>query len=314
MQTASREAEVVRAARKGGVRGLLDNERRLGSLMIAPAILYIAALVGFPFFLAIYYSMSNATVGNPTLEFVGLSNFADVLRSSIFRNALKNTFVFTIGSQCLVIVLATVLAQVLKVDFRGKWVMRGLILLPWVAPISLGTIGWKWIYDSIYSVINWTLQAVGLLGPGSWPMWLGEPSLAMISVILVHTWRMLPFATVVILAGLTSIPREILDASAVDGAGLLRRIVQIEIPLTLPIIMVAVLFGVVFTFTDMTVIYVLTRGGPYDTTQVLASLAFFTGILGSDLAEGAAISLFLFPVLLAVAILMLRLARRAEVA
>jgi multiple sugar transport system permease protein len=144
-------------------------------------------------------------------------------------------------------------------------------------------------------------------------MWLGEPKLAMTSVILVHVWRLLPFATVIILAGLTSIPQEILDAAAVDGAGLLRRVFLIETPLILPIMTVALLFGVVFTFTDMTVIYVLTRGGPYDTTQVLASLAFFTGILGSDLAEGAAISLFLFPVLLAAAIVMLRIARRAEV-
>ncbi len=314
MQTVSRDVTAARTGRKGRPRSLLDSDRWLGSFLIAPAILYIAALVGFPFLLALYYSMSDATVGNPTLHFVGLENFAGILESSIFRNALKNTFIFTIGSQFVVIVLANILARALRVDFHGKWVLRLLILLPWVAPISLGTIGWKWIYDSIYSVINWTLQAVGLLGPGSWPMWLGEPRLAMIAVILVHVWRILPFATVVILAGLTSIPQEILDASAVDGAGLLRRTFQIEVPLILPIMTVALLFGVVFTFTDMTVIYVLTRGGPYDTTQVLASLAFFTGILGSDLAEGAAISLFLFPVLLAVAVVMLRIARRAEVA
>ncbi len=314
METLRRETVAARVARGGRARGLLDSERWLGSLMIAPAILYIGALVGLPFFLALYYSLSNATVGNPTLEFVGLENFASILESSIFRNALKNTFIFTIGSQLLVVVLANVLARALRADFRGKWVLRGLILLPWVAPISLGTIGWKWIYDSIYSVINWTLQAVGLLDPGSWPMWLGEPKLAMTSVILVHVWRLLPFSAVIILAGLTSIPQEILDAAAVDGAGLLRRVFRIETPLILPIMVVALLFGVVFTFTDMTVIYVLTRGGPYDTTQVLASLAFFTGILGSDLAEGAAISLFLFPVLLAAAVAMLLIARRAEVA
>ncbi len=313
METVGRDGVTARALRKGTARSLGDNDRWLGSLMIAPAIAYIAALVGLPFVLALYYSMSSATVGEQTLGFVGLSNFASILQSSIFRGALRNTFIFTIGSQVAVVVLANILARALRADFRGKWLVRFLILLPWVAPISLGTIGWKWIFDSIYSVINWTLQAVGLLEPGSWPMWLGEPKLAMISVILVHVWRMLPFATVVILAGLTSIPQEILDAAAVDGAGVLRRTFRIEMPLTLPIMIVALLFGVVFTFTDMTVIYVLTRGGPYDTTQVLASLAFFTGILGGDLAEGAAISLFLFPVLLAAAIALLKIARRAEV-
>lgn len=281
--------------------------------MIAPAVLYIAALVGFPFCLAIYYSLSDATVGNPTLRFVGLENFRSMLESTIFRNALKNTFIFTLGSQVIVIVLGNILARALRADFPGKWWLRLLILLPWVAPISLGTIGWKWIFDSIYSVINWTAQALHILGPNDWPMWLGEPRLAMFSVIAVHAWRLLPFSTVILLAGLNSIPQEIQDAASVDGVGPLRRALQIEMPLIVPIIVVALLFGIIFTFTDMTVIYVLTRGGPYDTTQVLASLAFFTGILGADLAEGAAISLFLFPVLLVAAIVMLRVARRAEV-
>jgi multiple sugar transport system permease protein len=182
-----------------------------------------------------------------------------------------------------------------------------------VAPISLGTIGWLWILDSIYSVINWTLQAVGLISPDNWPMWLGIPRLAMSSVITVHVWRLLPLATVILLAGLSSIPQDIHDAAAVDGAGFWRHLFQITVPLLLPIMTVAVLFGAVFTFTDMIVIYVLTRGGPYDTTQVLASLAFFTGIQGGDLAEGAAIALFLFPLLLAAAVVFLRIARRAEV-
>ena len=144
-------------------------------------------------------------------------------------------------------------------------------------------------------------------------MWLGEPKLAMLSVILVHSWRMLPFATVIMLAGLTSIPRDVEDAAAVDGARFFRTLFRITIPMMLPIINVAVLFGVIFTFTDMTVVYILTRGGPYDTTQVLPSLAFFTGILGSDQAEGAAISIFLVPILVIVAALMLRAAHRAEV-
>jgi multiple sugar transport system permease protein len=145
-------------------------------------------------------------------------------------------------------------------------------------------------------------------------MWLGEPTLAMASVILVHTWRLLPFSTVILLAGLTAIPKDIPEAAAVDGAGFWRTMFQITIPMMLPIVNVAVLFGIIFTFTDMTVVYILTRGGPYDTTQVLPSLAFFTGVLGGDLAEGAAISLFLVPLLVVIAALMLRMAHRAEVA
>jgi multiple sugar transport system permease protein len=295
------------------LRSLGDDEVWLGRLMLAPAVIYIALLIGGPFLLALYYSLSNITVGNPSTQFVGLQNFRAILQSPTFLRALGNTFIFACVSQLLVLCLANILAQALLQDFRGKWLVRCLLLLPWVAPISLGSIGWLWIFDSIYSVINWTLQALGILAPTTRLMWLGKPNLAMGAVIAVHVWRLLPLATVILLAGLTSIPQDIHDAAAVDGAGFWRHHMQITLPLVAPIMTVAVLFGFIFAFTDMIVIYVLTRGGPYNTTQVLASLAFFTGIDGGDLAEGAAISLFLLPILVAVAMLFLRLARRTEV-
>jgi multiple sugar transport system permease protein len=298
-----------------------DREQVLAPLLIAPAILYIVVLVGIPFCMAIYYSLSDATTGSQTLHFVGLRNFQAVLKDAVFRKALLNTFIFTLVSQALVLVLAKILALALIKDFRGKWLARFLILLPWTAPIALGTIGWMWMLDSIFSPIDWLLRYMGLLGaPGallganSNLYWLGVPSLAMLSVILVHTWRMLPLATVILLAGLTSIPQEILDAAEVDGAGFWRRLFQIMIPMLLPIMAVAVLFGIVFTFTDIAVVYILTQGGPVHSTQVLASWAFFKGIEAGDLAQGAAVALFLFPAMAGVAALMLRLARRSEVA
>ncbi|SCK13691.1 carbohydrate ABC transporter membrane protein 1, CUT1 family [Variovorax sp. HW608] len=300
------------AARRGPA--LLDDEHWLGRLLLAPAILYIALLVGFPFLVGLYYSVSDATVGTRVLHFVGLENFRLALASETFWQSLRNAVAFTLISQVLVVVLGKVLAMALYRDFRGKWLVRFLILLPWVAPISLGSIGWLWIFDPVYSIINWTARALGLLGMNVWPIWLGQPDLAMASVIMVNVWRLLPLATVIILAGLSSIPQDIHDAAAMDGAGFWRHLFRINIPLVMPIMLVALLFGIVFTFTDMIVIYVLTRGGPYDTTQVIASMAFFTGIQGGDLAGGAAIALFLFPVLVAVAILFLTLARRAEVA
>ncbi len=300
-------------ARRSRFGFLLDREEWLGPLMIGPAVLYIVLVVGFPFFLSLFYSVSSVTAGSRTLEFVGLKNFISVVGTTKFQTSLKNTFIFAFVSQALVIVLATVLALALLKDFKGKWAVRFLILLPWVAPISLGTIGWLWILDSIYSVINWSLEALGLISPENWPMWLGIPHLAMGSVIAVHVWRLLPLATVILLGGLSSIPADIHDAAAVDGASFWRHLFQITVPLVRPIMLVAFLFGLVFAFTDMIVIFVLTRGGPYDTTQVLASLAFFTGIQGGDLAEGAAIALFLFPLLLAAAVVFLRIARRAEV-
>ncbi|MBI5016162.1 MAG: sugar ABC transporter permease [Deltaproteobacteria bacterium] len=288
--------------------------------MIAPAILYIVVLIGAPFVLAVVYSVSDVTTGDPTLHFVGLRNFKAVLADSVFRQALRNTFLFTLTSQALVLVLSRVLAMALMKEFHGKWFVRFLVMLPWTAPIALGTIGWLWMLDSIFSPIDWALVHLGLLGRpgalfGSMPnlYWLGVPGLAMSAVILVHTWRMLPLATVIQLAGLSSIPKDLIEAAEVDGAGFWRRTFQITIPLTLPIMTIALLFGIVFTFTDMTVVYVLTRGGPVQSTQVLATWTFFKGIEGGDLAQGAAISLFFFPVLAGVAALMLRFARRTEV-
>jgi multiple sugar transport system permease protein len=288
-------------------------DRSLGPAMFLPAILYVVALIGLPLVLAVLYSVGDVTVGSVGYHFVGLRNFRSILESPAFRRSLLNSFIFTVSSQVLVLVGSTILSMALENQFRGRGFVRFLILLPWVAPVSLGAIGWKWILDSLYSVINWVLVALHFYKPYSAPMWLGEPTLAMISVILVHTWRLLPFSTVILLAGLTAIPKDIPEAAAIDGAGFWRTMFQITIPMMLPIVNVAILFGVIFTFTDMTVVYILTRGGPYDTTQVVPSLAFFTGILGGDLSEGAAISLFLVPLLVAGAYMMLRVAHRAEV-
>lgn len=294
-------------------RHLSEDDRWLGRMMLAPAVIYIVLLVGFPFLLSVYYSLSDVTVGSRTLHFIGLENFRGIVQSATFWRSLRNALVFTLVSQLLVVVLAKILALALYSDFRGKWLVRLLILLPWVAPISLGSIGWLWIFDPVYSIINWSLRALGMIGPDTWPIWLGQPNLAMASIILVDVWRLLPLATVIILAGLSGIPQDIHDAAAMDGAGFWRRLFRINIPLVMPVMLVALLFGIVFTLTDMIIVFVLTRGGPYDTTQVLASLAFFTGIQGGDLAEGAAISLFLFPLLVAVVVLLLSVARRLEV-
>jgi multiple sugar transport system permease protein len=302
-----------RAERSGLLARFADNERLLGPALLAPAIIYIVLLVGFPFLLSIYYSLSSATVATNEIHFVGLENFYRIIQSDTFWRSLWNTIVLTVISQFFVLIFAGILATALLKDFRGKWLVRLLILLPWVAPISLGSIGWLWIFDSIYSIINWTAQAIGLFPADFWPIWLGQPGLAMAAIIAVQVWRILPLATVIVLAGLSSIPQDIHDAADVDGAGFWRHQVEITLPLVLPITLVAVLFGIIFTFTDMIVVFVLTRGGPYDTTQVIASWAYFTGIQGGDLAGGAAISLFLFPVLVAVAILFLVGARRSEV-
>lgn len=289
------------------------SDRRLGVAMLAPAVLYIALLVALPFLLAVFLSLTNSSAGSLQFSFVGLRNFESVVANRVFQQSLRNTFVFTFISQLVVIVLGNVLARALMKSFLGRSLARFLILMPWAAPISLATLGWLWIFDSTFSVINWLLKVAGWLGPGDWYYWLGDPTLGMIAIITIHVWRMLPFSTVILLAGLTAIPNEVREAAAIDGAGTLSRIFLVEVPMMRPILTVAVLFGVVFTFTDMSVVYLLTRGGPFNSTHVLASLAFQDGVLGGDVGRGAAVAIFLVPVLVVLAIVMLRSARTAEV-
>src|ERR1044071_358421 len=285
----------------------------LGFAMFSPAVLYIVLLIGAPFVLAIFYAFSDARIGGGQLHYVGLENFRSILQSPSFQKAVKNSIIFTIVAQIIVLVCSNILSIALEKPFRGRGLVRFLLLLPWVAPVSLGTIGWKWILDSIYSVITWVLIWLGFVNRFTPPMWLGEEKLAMASVILVHCWRLIPFSTVIMLAGQTAIPKEIPEAAAIDGAGFWRTLFEIKIPMMTPLISGAVLFGTIFTFTDMTVVYILTAGGPFDSTQTLPSLAFTTGIQASDLAAGGGISVFLVSVLVVIAYLMLRVAHRAEV-
>lgn len=279
--------------------------------MLLPAIAYIVALVAIPFFLAIALSLSDITVGDPSYDFVGLQNFREILRDPVFLRALGNSIFMTLATLVLVVVLSKILALVLLSDFRGKWVVRFLILLPWTTPVSLATIAWLWMLDSLFSPIDWVLRSMGFIDGNL--HWLGNSTLAVISVIAVQTWRIVPLAAVIMMAGLVAIPQEINDAAEVDGAGFWRKLFEVTEPLTLPVTAVAVLFGAVVIFTDMAVVYVLTRGGPISATQIIPTWAFFRGIQGGDLGQGAAIALFLLPVLMATAILILRAARRMEV-
>ena len=305
-------AIVEAAPRAAPRRFLLDRPEVLGPLFIAPAILYVVVLVALPFLVAIYYSVSAYTIFNPSYRFVGLKNFWDVVASQVFRRTLVNTLVFTVRAQVIGLLLGKIGAMLLMQEFPGRRLARALIVLPWAVPVSLATLAWLWMFDSLYSVINWTLAAVGLIDAASRPQWLGQQDLAMIAVMVVHAWRLFPFGVVIFLAGFTSIPKDVLDAATIDGAGFWRRNYQIILPMIAPIVLIAVIFGTVFTFTDLSVVYLLTKGGPINSTQVLGSLAFQVGILSGDVAHGAVICLFLFPFLLVAVILLLRALRRRE--
>jgi multiple sugar transport system permease protein len=290
-------------------------ERRgvLATLLISPAVLFIGLLVGAPLALAVYLSFTDATAGSLGGKWLGLGNYRSALHDQIFRDAIWHTVIFTVISQAVVIVCAGLLAHALVRTFRGRWVLRFLILLPWAAPIALTSIGFLWFYDPQASIFTWFLVHLHLVDKSNLPNWLGTPRAAMSSIITVQAWRVLPFATVIFLAGISSIPQEVDDAAAMDGATGLKKFWYVSLPLQLPIALVAVLFGIVFTATDMVVPYILTNGGPFNSTQVLTTYAFQTGINAGNIGEGAAIALFMLPLLAVVTIGMLFFARRAEV-
>jgi multiple sugar transport system permease protein len=290
--------------------GLLERPSTLGLLLVSGAILYMLALVGYPFVLALYLSLSDANVATSGLgRFVGFDNFMSLFQSSVFLTALRNTLMFTAIAAVFKGLLGTSLAFLLAENLPGTRVFRLIILLPWTIPVALSSITWKWMFDSQYSIINWIGTHLGIIHGN--PIWLGDPYLAMASIIAVNIWRGFPFAAIILLAGLTSVPQDILDAAKVDGANGLVRFRKVIVPMIAPILFVGSLYDLVFSLTDMTAVYLLTQGG--NGTHVLASYAFLVGVQSGALGRGAAIAILLLPILLVIVFLVLRSLKRRDI-
>jgi multiple sugar transport system permease protein len=286
---------------------VLLRDGTLAYLFIAPAFVLLTVLVAYPFALSLWLATSDSTVARAG-TFIGLRNFRELLGDDIFRQTIQNSFVFTAVSVLAKTVLGLALALLLQRTLRFKRFVRGAILLPWVVPTALSTLAWWWMFDNTYSVINWTLQKLGLISEAL--PWLADPYLAMASVIVVNVWRGLPFFAVTILAGLVSIPQEMYDAAAADGAGRLQRFRHVTLPLLKPVILIVTLFSTIFTVSDFNIVFVLTRGGPMNLTHLIATLSYAVGLSGGEIGRGAAISLAFFPILVTVVWLQLRVIRR----
>jgi len=284
-----------------------QREQVMGYTLIAPAFLLLGVLVAWPFGMALYFSVTDSWVGQPG-SFIGLRNFWKLLHDDIFLQTLRNSFEFTFAAVFCKTILGMALALLLfrTVTFK-KWV-RGAVLLPWVIPTALSTLGWWWMFDSLYSVVNWTLVHLGIMQVG--PNWLGTPYLAKSVVILVNIWRGLPFFAITLLAGLVSIPQELYEAAKTDGAGPVARFWYITLPMLKPVLVIVVLFSTIFTFSDFNIVYVLTRGGPINSTHLFATLANQIGLQSGKIGEGAAVSLYMFPLLVMVVYFQLRLIRK----
>ncbi len=287
----------------------LEDERWLAFALLVPTAVLLGLFIAYPFAEGVILSFNNTRVGIPG-EFVGFDNFVKLFNDGIFRTTMWNTFWYTGVTTVFKLALGLWLAILLNRHFRGKALVRAFILLPFIIPTVLSTFAWKWMFDPTFSVINWTLFQLGIITTRI--NWLGDPDLAMTSIIIINIWRGVPFFAITLLAGLQTISPELHEAAAIDGARPWQRFWHVTWPLLMPVTLVVVLFSVIQTFADFQLVYVMTGGGPANATHLFATYAYQLGIGTGLLAEGAAISLAMFPFLFIIVVVQLLYIRRVE--
>jgi multiple sugar transport system permease protein len=296
-------------SRPTGWTRFLESERLLALVLLTPTVVLLGLFIAYPFVMGVWLSLTNTSVGNIGV-FVGLQNFLKAWNDSIFRTAFWNTCFYTFWATIFKLTLGMWLALLLNRHFRGKRIVRASMLLPFIVPTVLSTFAWRWMFDPTFSVLNWLLYQTGFittklpfLSDGTYGMWCA---------IVVNTWRGMPFFAITLLAGLQTISTDLQEQASLDGANGWQRFWHVTWPLLKPVTLVVVVFSIIQTFSDFQLIYVLTGGGPANATHLLATYAYQIGVATGLLGEGAAISLFMLPVLFIVVWLQLRYLRRLE--
>ena len=275
-------------------RSWLEREWAFSWVMLAPGVLFLLAFVAYPFFYGIWLSLQQRQVTQAG-TFVGLANFVTLYHEPVFWQVARNTFVYVVVTTVLKLLGGLAMALVINQAFRGRNLVRAFLLLPFIVPTILSTVAWMWIFDPTFSVINWVLVHGGVMAQGF--SWLGNKTLAMVSIIIVNTWRGIPFYGITLLAGLQTISPDLYEAAAIDGATVRQRFLHVTLPILKPILIIVTMFSVIFTFSDFQIVYALTHGGPANATQVFVTYAFDLGMSGGQLGMGAAAALAMLPAL-----------------
>ncbi len=267
--------------------------------MTLPLIVIIAALVLYP----ALYSIHLATLNKSMQRFVGLGNFEFLFRRETFWMVVRQSVVFAVSAVAFKALIGFCVAHfVHNIPTKGQRKWRGMLLVPWVIPPAMSTLAWLWLFDPSYSAFNWLLERIGIAQVN----WLGDPNWARFAVILVNVWFGAPFFMIMYLAALKSVPEQLYEAASIDGANWWQKLWYITLPMMRNIISITVLFSLIVTFANFDIVRVLTAGGPVDQTHVFATWAFKIGIEGNDIPLGAAVSLFMFPILAIAATFILR--------
>jgi multiple sugar transport system permease protein len=305
------------AARNSAL-ALLERPGVLGYLLMLPAAFIIVFFVAYPFGWGVWMSLTNKQIGMAwsQVKFTGLQNYVDlVTKDGVFWTTAWNSFVYTAVATVIKWILGIWLAVLLNRMVHFQRMVRAAVLLPWIVPTVLSTIAFLWIFDPDFSVINWTIRRFySWMGWGyvKGPLWLGDPTLALASVTFVNIWRGTPFYAISFLAGLQTINPDLYEAAAIDGATGWQRFRHVTLPGIKPITVVVLVFSIIVTFADFQIVYVLTRGGPANSTHLFATYAYQVAMIGSRLGLGAAVSLFMFPVLALIIIYQLIYLRREQ--
>jgi multiple sugar transport system permease protein len=288
-------AQTVPARRPvGWLRATVERESVFSWMIVTPPVLFLMLFLGYPFFYGVYLSFFQREVARPA-TFVGFGNFVKLSQDPIFWLAVKNTILFTAVATVLKASLGLAMALVMNQDFKMKAFTRAMLLLPFIVPTVLSTVAWQWIFDPGMGLFNRLLMISGLAKTG--PSWLGNPTLAMVSIIMVNTWRGLPFFGISILAGLQTIPTELHESATIDGAGTWGRFWYVTLPSLLPVIFIVTTFSIVITFFDFQLVYVLTGGGPANSTHLMATYAYSISMGAGQMGLGSAVALSMVPVL-----------------
>ena len=285
--------------KRGSLRRFVRRKSTLAFLMALPLIVLIAALVVYP----ALYSIQLATLNKSMERFVGLGNFTFLFNRDLFWMVVKQSIIFAVTAVVFKALIGFCVAHfVHNVPAKGQRKWRGMLLIPWVIPPAMSTLAWFWLFDPSYSAFNWLFAHAGL--PSI--TWLGDPNWARFSVILVNVWYGAPFFLIMYLAALKSVPEQLYEAAAIDGANWWQKIWYVTLPMMRNIISITVLFSLIVTFANFDIVRILTSGGPIDQTHIFATWAFKLGIEGNDIPLGASVSLFMFPILAIAAIFILR--------
>lgn len=302
-------AGTLPSSKSSFLRDLLDRERSLGILLMLPGAGLLICFMAYPFFLGIWLSLSDSRIGQMG-DFIGLRNFADLLTDTIFHQTARNTLIYALVTVPFKAMLGLGLALVLNNRMRFSNPVRASVMMPWIVPTALSSLGWFMIFDPVFSPISWLLKNLGLIKANI--NFLGAPNLAIASVCLANIWRGIPFFGITILAGLQAVPQELHEAAAIDGANVWHRFRHVTIPAIKGVVLIASLLSIIWTFADFQLIYILTKGGPANQTHIFGTYAYQIGLNATEIGMGAAIALYMFPILAFFAILLLIYLRKEQ--